>query len=60
MEDELDEEEQEDEDDERKDDDLKSIDTSEFKPGFRIIKKHIASHRFDTVLAAGLNMSRKY
>jgi hypothetical protein len=54
----LDEEEQ-DEDDERKDDDLKSIDTSEFKPGYKIIKKHIASHRFDTVLAAGLNISRK-
>lgn len=43
---------------EDKDLDVKSIDTSNFQPGFKIVKKHISSLRFDSVLAAGLNISR--
>jgi len=41
------------------DSDLKNIDTSGFLPGFKIVKKHVSSMRFDSILAGGLNMSRK-
>ncbi len=68
------------------DNDIKSIDTSDFKPGiaftlikqfyikyakyvliinfknikgYKIIKKHVISLRYDCILASGINMSRK-
>jgi hypothetical protein len=47
-------------DEEDEDNDLKNIDTSSFPPGFKIVKKHVSSMRFDSILAGGLNISRKY
>ncbi|CAF0950564.1 unnamed protein product [Brachionus calyciflorus] len=38
---------------------IKTIDTSDFKPGFKIVQKHVPSLRVDSILAAGLNISRK-
>lgn len=41
------------------DDFISSIDTSQFRPGFKIIQKHVPSLRVDTIIASGLNVSRK-
>lgn len=38
---------------------LDSIDTSEYPSGFKVMAKFVASLRFDTILAAGLGVSRK-
>jgi RNA-binding protein YlmH len=41
-------------------DDLNEIDVSNYKPGFKIVQKSLASMRCDSVLSSGLNISRRY